>query len=92
MTASRKGGGSVSPCEGRCRPLATIGVAPSRRTSSCRDDRPHELAAGTDEQLHPHGTEDLNADFPAVAARAIGLDDVPLLCTRELDVPARWAG
>ncbi len=32
-------------------------------------------------------TEDLNAEFPAVAARALGLNDVPLLCTRELDVP-----
>jgi chorismate mutase len=25
--------------------------------------------------------------FPAVAARRLGLDAVPLLCTRELDVP-----
>lgn len=32
-------------------------------------------------------TEDLNAEFPAVAARELGLEDVPLLCTRELDVP-----
>ena len=32
-------------------------------------------------------TDDLNAQFPAVAARAVGLDRVPLLCTRELDVP-----
>ena len=32
-------------------------------------------------------TEDLNAEFPAVAARNIGLSGVPLLCTRELDVP-----
>jgi len=32
-------------------------------------------------------TDDLNAEFPAVAARRLGLDDVPLLCTRELDVP-----
>jgi chorismate mutase len=32
-------------------------------------------------------TADLNAEFPAVAARRLGLDDVPLLCTRELDVP-----
>jgi chorismate mutase len=31
-------------------------------------------------------TEDLNAEFPAVAARRLGLDMVPLLCTRELDV------
>lgn len=32
-------------------------------------------------------TEDLDAEFPAVAARALGLADVPLLCTRELHVP-----
>ncbi|MGI9021491.1 MAG: chorismate mutase [Solirubrobacterales bacterium] len=31
-------------------------------------------------------TDDLNAEFPAVAARRVGLDAVPLLCTRELDV------
>jgi chorismate mutase len=32
-------------------------------------------------------TSDLDAEFPAVAAREIGLDSVPLLCTREIDVP-----
>lgn len=32
-------------------------------------------------------TEDLNAQFPAVAARNIGLNAVPLLCAREIDVP-----
>jgi len=32
-------------------------------------------------------TEDLNAEFPAVAARALGLSRVPLLCTREIPVP-----
>ena len=32
-------------------------------------------------------TADLNAEFPAVAARRLGLDGVPLLCTREIDVP-----
>lgn len=32
-------------------------------------------------------TEDLSADFPAVAAREIGLSTVPLLCTREIPVP-----
>ncbi len=32
-------------------------------------------------------TDDLDAEFPAVAARALGLDEVPLLCTRELAVP-----
>jgi chorismate mutase len=32
-------------------------------------------------------TDDLDAEFPAVAARELGLDEVPLLCTRELAVP-----
>jgi chorismate mutase len=32
-------------------------------------------------------TRDLNAQFPAVAARRLGLDSVPLLCSQELDVP-----
>lgn len=32
-------------------------------------------------------TEDLDAEFPAVAARRLGLDQVPLLCAREVPVP-----
>jgi chorismate mutase len=32
-------------------------------------------------------TNDLNAEFPAVAARALGFEDVPLLCAREIAVP-----
>jgi chorismate mutase len=32
-------------------------------------------------------THDLNAEFPAVAARNVGLETVPLLCAREIDVP-----
>lgn len=32
-------------------------------------------------------THDLNAEFPAVAARNIGLETVPLLCSQEIDVP-----
>lgn len=32
-------------------------------------------------------TEDLDAEFPAVAARRLGLDKVPLLCAREVPVP-----
>ena len=32
-------------------------------------------------------TEDLNAQFPAVAARRLGLELVPLLCAREIPVP-----
>ena len=32
-------------------------------------------------------TEDLDAEFPAVAARALGFEKVPLLCAREIPVP-----
>jgi chorismate mutase len=32
-------------------------------------------------------TEDLDAEFPAVAARRLGLSAVPLLCAREIAVP-----
>jgi chorismate mutase len=32
-------------------------------------------------------TADLDAEFPAVAARNLGLSSVPLLCAREIDVP-----
>lgn len=32
-------------------------------------------------------TGDLDAEFPAVAARRLGLDSVPLLCAQEIDVP-----
>ncbi len=32
-------------------------------------------------------TDDLDAEFPAVAARGLGLDSVPLLCAREIGVP-----
>ena len=32
-------------------------------------------------------TDDLDAEFPAVAARKIGFSGVPLLCSREIPVP-----
>lgn len=32
-------------------------------------------------------TSDLNATFPAIAARNMGLDHVPLLCAHEMNVP-----
>jgi chorismate mutase len=32
-------------------------------------------------------TDDLDAEFPAVAARRLGFDRVPLLCAREVPVP-----
>ena len=31
-------------------------------------------------------TPDLHAEFPAVAARGLGIGDVPLLCAQELDI------
>ena len=34
-------------------------------------------------------TNDLNAEFPAVAARALGFERVPLLCAREIPCRAR---
>jgi len=36
-------------------------------------------------------TPDLNAEFPAAAARALGWQNVPLLCGHEMDVPDRLA-
>lgn len=32
-------------------------------------------------------TDDLDAEFPALAARRMGLDQVPLMCAREVPVP-----
>jgi chorismate mutase len=32
-------------------------------------------------------TQDLDAEFPAVAARALGFERVPLLCAQEIPVP-----
>lgn len=32
-------------------------------------------------------TPDLHAEFPALAARKLGFQDVPLLCASEIDVP-----
>lgn len=31
-------------------------------------------------------TDDIRSEFPAAAARSIGISDVPLLCARELEV------
>ena len=36
--------------------------------------------------VHFTATPDLVSDFPAVAARAIGLDNVPILCSQEIPV------
>ncbi|MCB0857055.1 MAG: chorismate mutase [Solirubrobacterales bacterium] len=37
-------------------------------------------------------TEDLDAEFPAAAARRMGLNDVPLMCAREIPVPGAMPG
>ena len=37
-------------------------------------------------------TSDLDAEFPAVAARRIGFERVPLLCAREIEVPGALGG
>jgi chorismate mutase len=68
-----------------------------------RDDRDEILAGTSElvtEILHRNGvdredlisivftaTPDLTAEFPAYAARLMGLSDVPLLCTTEMAVP-----
>ena len=43
-------------------------------------------------QLHLHLHDDLDAEFPAVAARKLGLNDVPLLCAREITSRAPCRG
>lgn len=45
------------------------------------------LAAGAMVSCLFTTTGDLDAEFPAVAARRLGLDSVPLICAREIDVP-----
>jgi chorismate mutase len=47
----------------------------------------NELEAGSIVSCLFTTTEDLDAEFPAVAARRLGLDAVPLLCCREIPVP-----
>jgi chorismate mutase len=47
----------------------------------------NDLQAGAMVSCIFTATSDLDAEFPAVAARRIGLDHVPLLCAREIDRP-----
>ncbi|MCX6000235.1 MAG: chorismate mutase [Chloroflexi bacterium] len=37
-------------------------------------------------------TSDLNAEFPALAARQLGWTEVPLICAQELNVPSSLSG
>ncbi len=45
-------------------------------------------AVGTDELVSMilTATPDLHSEFPALAARQLGIGDVPLLCAQEIDV------
>ncbi|MCW2713070.1 MAG: hypothetical protein JWN88_117 [Frankiales bacterium] len=68
-----------------------------------RDEREHVLAATAEvllAVLERNGltsedlisvlftsTPDLTSEFPAYAARQLGLQDVPLMCASEIDVP-----
>ena len=47
----------------------------------------NELAPGSMVSCLFTTTDDLDAEFPAVAARGLGLEAVPLLCCREIPVP-----
>lgn len=49
---------------------------------AANDVRPEEVAT-----VFFTTTRDLNADFPALAARRMGWNDVALLCAHEMDVP-----
>jgi len=50
------------------------------------DIQPEDVASAVFSATH-----DLNAEFPALAARQLGWLDVPLLCTNEMDVPGALA-
>ena len=50
------------------------------------DVRPEEVAS-----VFFTTTRDLNADFPALAARELGWSDAALLCAHEMDVPGSLA-
>lgn len=47
----------------------------------------NELAADDLVSIIFTATPDLRCGFPAAAARAMGLLDVPLMCAQELDIP-----
>jgi chorismate mutase len=55
-----------------------------REMVAANDVQPEDLAS-----VFFTTTPDLNAEFPAAAARALGWRKVPLLCGTEIDVPGR---
>ena len=66
----------------------TRGRDPRRdRRADARDHRPQRARPGRRRQLHLHAHRRPRREFPAVAARELGFDRVPLLCAREVDVP-----
>jgi chorismate mutase len=46
----------------------------------------NQLATGDLISMLFTATPDLHSEFPALAARQLGIGDVPLLCTQELDI------
>ena len=78
-----------SPSAAPCRPSANEAEAILGATEELMReliDR-NELSAEAMVSCLFTTTDDLDAEFPAVAARRLGLDTVPLLCAREIDVP-----
>lgn len=51
----------------------------------------NEVAAGDVVSIIFTATPDLTSEFPAAAARRLGLSDVPLLCAAEIAVPGALA-
>ena len=80
---------ACGPCAAPCRPSATTRPRSSRATEELMRELMERNALEPDDFVSVilTCTDDLNAQFPAVGARAVGLDQVPLLCNRELDVP-----
>jgi chorismate mutase len=83
-------------------PMSTAVLALRGATTLDRDERDHllervsELLGGMiDRNALSHddiisilftATDDVRSAFPALAARKMGLGDVPLICARELDI------
>jgi chorismate mutase len=48
--------------------------------------RSHQLTPADLVSVVFTATQDLHSEFPAYAARSLGIDDVPFLCAQELDI------
>lgn len=93
---------AVSEVEGTTRVRAVRGAVQAEgNTSEAIAGATEELVTAMMERngIGPEGmisaiftvTADLDADFPASAARGLGLSDVPLLCSMEIPVPGAMA-